>query len=81
MLILQSCRMFGTGAEAVCKPWRSRLQDITNIFGHALRLLGYVLQVCDLETTLTIERARAEEAELAAIKAERRLQQAMRDAR
>ena len=39
------------------------------------------MQVCDLETTLTIERARAEEAEKAAAQAERRLQQAFREAR
>lgn len=39
------------------------------------------LQLCDMETTLTIERARAEEAEKAAAKAERRMQQAVREAR
>ena len=42
---------------------------------------GCVLQVCDLETTLTIERARAEEAEKVAARAERRLRQAFMEAR
>ena len=39
------------------------------------------LQVCDLETVLTIERARAEEAEKATARAERRLKQAVKEAR
>ena len=37
------------------------------------------LQLCDLETVLTIERARAEEAEKAAARAERRLKQAIKE--
>lgn len=47
----------------------------------AMRVLGCVLQVCDLETALTIERARAEEADKAAAKAERRMQVAVREVR
>ena len=46
-----------------------------------MRGLGCVLQVCDLETALTIERARAEEADKTAAKAERRMQAAVREAR
>ena len=38
-------------------------------------------QLCDLETVLTIERARAEEAEKATARAERRLKQAVKGAR
>ena len=38
-------------------------------------------QVCDLETVLTIERARAEEAEKATARAERCLKQAIKGAR
>ena len=38
-------------------------------------------QVCDLETVLTTERARAEEAEKATARAERRLKQAVKGAR
>ena len=39
------------------------------------------LQVCDLETVLTFERARAEEAEKATARAERRWKQAVKEAR
>ena len=46
-----------------------------------MTLLECMVQVCNLETTLTIERARAEEAERAAAKAERRMQQAFMEAR
>ena len=39
------------------------------------------MQVCDLETVLTIERARAEEAEKATARAERCMKQAVKEAR